>query len=88
MVDHWDEQGDKIDPRPEIRAEVAALTPAAVQEYLARLARVPALTGVTGDKARLALPALSKLGRIEEVPVARLYSYGAFPSEPAAVAKH
>lgn len=80
----WDEMGEARDPRPERWAAIGALTPEQLQAYVARYATIPATVGVVGNRERIDLAGLRKLGEVVEVAPEKLFSYGPFPKKDAA----
>ncbi len=80
----WDEQGEARDPRPERWEAIGAMTPEQLQAYVARYAKIPPTVGLVGNRERVDLGGLRKLGEVVEVAPEKLFSYGPFPKKEAA----
>ena len=78
-IDGWDDLGERSDPRPRVRAQVAKLRAPALQAYLRNQTARPFSAALTAPSQRLDLPQLRKLATIKEVKVEDLFSYGPFP---------
>lgn len=83
MVDAWDEQGEKTDPRPWLWEKIGGLTPEQLQAFAGRYVALPTIVGMVGHRERLDLAALKQIGELVEVAPAQLFSYGAFPKAAA-----
>ena len=86
-VRFWDLRGEKSDPRPGEWKAAAALTTAQLQEYASQITAPAAVVAIVGDKARIDLAALSKLGAVKPVEPKDLVSWGAFPKQAGDKAK-
>lgn len=86
LVDRWDEQGEKSDPRPWTWQQIGALTQEQLQAFAADYAKRPVIVGIVGNKGNLDLAALKKIGELVEVAPDKLFSYGPFPQAAAAAA--
>jgi predicted Zn-dependent peptidase len=84
LVASWDRRGLAGDPRPVRRREIAQLSLADVQRFMARLVAAPVNIAIAGDRARLDLAALRKIAPVEEIALERLFNYGPFPAEKPA----
>lgn len=76
----WDRRGEAEDPRGWELAGIEAAELAAVQAFAGRFAAAPVIISVMGDKGRIDLAALRKLGKVEEVTIDTMVSYGPFPA--------
>jgi predicted Zn-dependent peptidase len=85
-VDAWDQLGEKSDPRPWIWEQIRGMTQEQLQAFAGALAKLPPVVGIVGNRDRVDLAAIRKLGQIVEVAPEKLFSYGAFPKAPAAPA--
>ena len=86
LVDAWDDFGHKGDPRPRLRAEVAALAAEDLTTYLQRLVKTPVILAITADRKRLDLEAFRKAARLDHIavvepPLESLFGYGPFPPD-------
>ncbi|WP_181234193.1 M16 family metallopeptidase [Enhygromyxa salina] len=77
-VDSWDREGEKQDPRPWEWEQIQALGVEQVQTFASGVADRPAIISIVGDRSRVDLAALAKLGTVVEVEPGQLTSYGAF----------
>jgi predicted Zn-dependent peptidase len=77
-VDHWARRGELEDPRPWEWAEIQKLSADDISAFAKSYADRPVLVSIVGDRARVDLAALAKLGTVVEVQAADLVSYGAF----------
>lgn len=80
-IRYWDLRGEKGDPRPWEWTQGVALDVAGLDRLVETLRERPVVVGLVGDRARVDLRALAKLGKLVEVDVGELTSYGAFPRE-------
>ena len=78
LVDGWDQQGEKQDPRPWEWEQIQQLNVEAVQSYASAYAERPVIISIVGDRERVDLKALAELGTVVEVEPAQLVSFGAF----------
>ena len=78
LVDGWDQMGDPGDPRPAQWQQIQGLQLTDVQEFAGELGKAPVILSIVGDRARVDLEALGKLGKVVEVEAKDLTSYGAF----------
>jgi len=85
-IDAWDDAGEATDPRPWYWAQILALPDDQLRSFAASFAARPVIIGVIGDRKRVDLPALAKLGTVIELRPEQLFSYGAFPRTKAAPA--
>lgn len=85
-IDSWDDEGEKSDPRPWTWEQIGALSPDQLKSFAGTFASTPVLVGVVGDRNRVDMAALAKLGKVVELKPEQLFSYGAFP-RPKAEAK-
>jgi predicted Zn-dependent peptidase len=77
-VDGWDRRGEREDPRPWEWTEIQKLSVEEVQAFAKIYADRPVTIAIVGDRTRMDLKALGKLGKVIEVQPAELVSYGAF----------
>jgi predicted Zn-dependent peptidase len=80
----WDLRGEIGDPRPWEWKASAALDVAGLQPLVDTLKTRPAIVGLVGDRTRIDMKALAKLGEVIEVEADELTSFGAFPKAKAA----
>ncbi|MCB9748975.1 MAG: insulinase family protein [Myxococcales bacterium] len=80
-VQSWDRLGEERDPRPWMRDATAALTVEQVQTFADRFKQTPVIISVVGDREKVDLEALKKIGPVTEVKPEQLVSFGAFPKE-------
>jgi predicted Zn-dependent peptidase len=78
-VRSWDELGEKEDPRPWMWKTVRNTEPIRVAEFAAPFVDAPVIIGIIGDRNRVGLDALAKIGQVTEVKAEDLFSYGPFP---------
>jgi predicted Zn-dependent peptidase len=83
-VDSWDQLGEKSDPRPWIWEQIRAMTQEQLQGFAGGFAKLAPIVGIVGNRDRIDIEAIRKLGQIVEVAPEKLFSYGAFPAPPAA----
>jgi predicted Zn-dependent peptidase len=74
-VNGWDLKGETEDPRPWEWEQIQQLGVEAVQAYASSYADRPVIISIVGDRARVDLTALAKLGTVVEVEPAQLVSY-------------
>jgi predicted Zn-dependent peptidase len=77
-VDGWLRRGEPEDPRPWEWAEIQKLDAEDLTSFAKTYADRPVLVSIVGDRTRVDLAALAKLGKVVEVDAAELVSYGAF----------
>jgi predicted Zn-dependent peptidase len=85
-IDAWDDAGEKTDPRPWTWEQIGAMTPDQLKEFAKSFADKPVLVGVVGDRNRVDLTALAKVGKVVELRPEQLFSYGPFPKPAVAAA--
>ena len=78
MVEGWDRKGEPADPRPWEWAQIQTLGVDAVQSFATSYYDRPVIISIVGDRERIDLAALAKLGSVVEVQASDLVSYGAF----------
>lgn len=74
-VASWDDLGLKSDPRPERWKAVAATDEAAMMSFATRFAEGDLIIAVMGDRNRIDMAALAKLGTVTEMKVEQLFGY-------------
>ncbi|KIG19327.1 ZINC protease [Enhygromyxa salina] len=74
-VDSWDREGEKQDPRPWEWEQIQTLGVEQVQTYASGYADRPTIISIVGDRSRVDLQALAKLGTVIEVEPKQLTSY-------------
>jgi hypothetical protein len=62
------------------------MTPDQLKEFAKSFADKPVLVGVVGDRNRVDLTALAKVGKVVELRPEQLFSYGPFPKPAVAAA--
>jgi predicted Zn-dependent peptidase len=77
-VDGWQRLGELEDPRPWEWAEIQKLGAEDITAFAKSYAERSVLVSIVGDRTRVDLAALAKLGTVVEVEAADLVSYGAF----------
>jgi predicted Zn-dependent peptidase len=77
-VDGWDRRGEPEDPRPWEWAEIQKLNVESVQTFAKGYADRPVIIAIVGDRNRVDLDSLRKLGTLIEVEPAELVEWGAF----------
>jgi predicted Zn-dependent peptidase len=77
-VDHWEQRGELQDPRPWEWAEIQKLSAEDISAFAKNYADRPVIVSIVGDRTRVDLAALAKLGAVVEVQAAELVAYGAF----------
>ncbi len=85
-IDSWDDAGEKTDPRPWYWEQIGAMSPDQLKTFANTFAELPVLVGVVGDRARVDMAALAKVGKVVELKPEQLFSYGPFPKPKAAAA--
>ena len=79
-VDSWDELGEKEDPRPWLWQSIQALDVESTKAFAAQFVGAPVIIGIVGDRERVGLDELAKVGTVTEVAAEDLFSYGPFPA--------
>ncbi len=74
----WDELEERDDPRAWEWKQVEATDAQAVEAFAKGFASTPVIVAVVGDRDRVGLDALRKVGQIREVQPAALFGYGRF----------
>jgi predicted Zn-dependent peptidase len=74
----WDELEEKEDPRPWEWRTIAKTRHEQVDAFAEPFADAPVIVGIIGDRTRVGLDELHKIGQVTEVQPADLFSYGAF----------
>ncbi|MBL4684785.1 MAG: insulinase family protein, partial [Nannocystaceae bacterium] len=82
-VEDWDELGEKSDPRAWEWKSVQKLALADAKKFAKQFRDTPVVVAIVGDRDRVGLEALGKIGKVNEVKAASLFSYGAFPEKKA-----
>jgi predicted Zn-dependent peptidase len=77
-VDFWARRGELEDPRPWEWTEIQKLGAEDISAFAKSYADRPVIVSIVGDRSRVDLAALAKLGTVVEVQAADLVSYGAF----------
>jgi predicted Zn-dependent peptidase len=75
LVSAWAERGLDADPRPRYWQTIARLDLPALSEFGAQFADGGFVIAVLGDRSRIDLEALAKLGQVVEVRAEQLFSY-------------
>jgi predicted Zn-dependent peptidase len=83
----WDERGEKEDPRPWEWAAIQALELDGMEAFAKGFIDAPVIIVVVGDRERVGLEELQKIGPLREVQAADLFGYGAFPPVPRSEGK-
>ncbi|MEM7160614.1 MAG: insulinase family protein [Myxococcota bacterium] len=81
-VTGWDDLGEKEDPRPWEWKTMQGLSVDNVSEFAKGFVDAPVIIAVVGDRDRVGLDELGKLGKVVELRAPALFSYGAFPNKP------
>lgn len=74
-VQSWDDRGEATDPRPREWARLLAIEPAELAAFAARAAAGATLISIMGNSERFDGAALARVGKVEVVPLARLFGY-------------
>ena len=82
-VESWDESGEGTDPRPWYWQQIGAMKPEELKAFAGTIAAAPVILSIVGDRSRVDMAALKKLGTVVEVAPAALFSYGAFTAAAA-----
>ncbi|MEM9458812.1 MAG: insulinase family protein [Myxococcota bacterium] len=80
----WDELQEKEDPRPWEWRSIEALTVQDVGKFAEGFVDAPVIIAIVGDRSRVGLESLKKIGPVEEMAVEDLFSYGTFPESSTA----
>ena len=83
-ISSWDDAGEPTDPRPWYWEQVKALKDDDLRAFAGSFADKPVVVAIIGDRTRVNLDALKKLGTVIELTADKLFSYGAFPKPPPA----
>jgi predicted Zn-dependent peptidase len=75
----WDELGEREDPRPWQREQIAKTTEEELETLAKRFGALPVIIAVVGDRERIDFAALGKIAPVREVKASELFSYGEFP---------
>ncbi|MCH9679953.1 MAG: insulinase family protein [Deltaproteobacteria bacterium] len=78
----WDERGEKNDPRPWEWKSMQKLEVEDVAGFARSFVDAPVIIAIVGDRDRVGLEELSKIGTVEELSADDLFSYGKFPTPP------
>ena len=78
-IDSWDDAGEPGDPRPWYWEQTAAMPDERLRSFAGSFADKPVLIGIIGDRSRVDMPGLRKLGDVVELTPDQLFSYGPFP---------
>ncbi len=79
----WDERGEAGDPRPWEWQTMKELDVGDVSTFAKGFVDAPVIIAIVGDRDRVGLEALEKIGPVQEVSAEQLFGYGAFPADPA-----
>lgn len=82
-VEDWDELGEKSDPRQWEWNSVEKLGLDETKAFAKQFRDTPVVIAIVGDRDRIGLEALEKLGHVTEVKADQLFSYGRFPAAKA-----
>jgi len=74
-LESWDEAGEATDPRPWYWQTIGAMKPDELKTFGTAIASTPIIISIVGDKNRVDMAALKKLGTVIEVAPAKLFSY-------------
>jgi len=85
-IESWDEAGEASDPRPWYWQTIGAMKPEELKTFAGTIAAAPVILSVVGDRSRVDMAALKKLGTVVEVAPGTLFSYGAFAARAAPAA--
>lgn len=77
-VASWDDLGEPSDPRPREWQAILSAEPSSVEVFAARIGQATPTIAVLGDRDRVGLEGLAKLGRVVELEPAALFSFGKF----------
>ena len=83
-ISSWDDAGEPSDPRPWYWEQIKALKDDDLRAFAGSFADKPVVVAIIGDRTRVNLDALKKLGTVIELTADKLFSYGAFPKPPPA----
>ena len=76
----WDEQGEAADPRAWQWQQVMKADDAALTAFATAWTQLPVVFAVVGERKRVGMGALKKIGPVHEVKPETLFGYGPFPS--------
>jgi hypothetical protein len=80
-VTGWDDMGEKSDPRPWEWEAIGKLQLADLSGFAKQFVGAPVIIGIVGDRTRVDLDALEKIGTVHELTPDELFSYGPFPGD-------
>jgi predicted Zn-dependent peptidase len=83
-VTGWDDMGEKSDPRAWEWQTIGKLQHADLSAFAKQFVGAPVIIGIVGDRTRVDLDALEKIGTVHELVPADLFSYGPFPADKGA----
>jgi len=83
-IDSWDNAGEPSDPRPWYWEQIQALPEEPLKAFASSFADTPVVIGIIGDRNRIDMAALEKIGKVVELTADKLFSYGAFPKTKVA----
>lgn len=75
----WDELGESEDPRPWIWQQAQKLGVEETAAFARQFVDAPVIIAVVGDRERVGLAELAKIGQVVEVQADDLFSWGPFP---------
>ncbi|MBK7824301.1 M16 family metallopeptidase [Nannocystis sp.] len=78
-ISSWDDAGEPSDPRPWYWEQIKALKDDELRAFAGSFADKPVVVAIIGDRTRVNLDALKKIGTVIELSPDKLFSYGAFP---------
>ncbi len=81
-MDRWALMGETGDPRPADLERIRSVDDATILDLLASVGDRPALIAIVGDRDRVDLEALARIGKVTELEPEDLYGFGPFPAEP------
>ena len=81
-IDRWALMGEDRDPRPVDLERIRSVDAETIQGLLALVGERPALIAIVGDRDRVELEALARIGKVTELDPEDLYGFGPFPPEP------
>ncbi len=83
----WDDLEEKSDPRPWEWTSIEKLEVADVSAFAKGFVDAPVIIAIVGDRDRVGLEELEKIGPVKEMQIDQLFGYGKFPDVPAGDAK-
>ena len=78
-VASWDELGEKRDPRPWEWESIDKLGVDDARAFAKQFREGPVIIAIVGDRERVGLEELAKIGAVRELTADQLFSYGKFP---------